>query len=85
MKLSHLTFILLFSQKKGGNLKTIPAYKPLPAQGNLESAQEKGNIHGNANWGAHQSSSGLNGNKDKNRKKPGRKSSSGSQVSPKVL
>lgn len=78
---------LVCVQKKGANLKTIPAFRPLPPAGaSTESTPEKLNPSqvGGSSWSGQRPSgaNSCNGSKEKTRKKPGRKSSS--QVSPKV-
>ncbi|KAK4023002.1 hypothetical protein OUZ56_008442 [Daphnia magna] len=73
--------------KKGANLKTIPAFKPLPPVGASTDpafSEKSLPISSGSTWtGQPPSATGnCNGSKEKQRKKPGRKSST--QVSPKA-
>ena len=73
-------------QKKGSNVKTIPAFKPQPAAGSTPDSPEKlSPTHSSgSNWGGDSlhTASG-NSSKDKQRKKGGRRSNN-SLSSPKV-
>lgn len=80
-------------QKKGTNLKTIPAFKPQSSTAAAQSDQEKSTSKaagGSSTWSEGQQTastgSGIsNGGKEKQRKKPGRKAMNAtSQISPKV-
>ncbi|XP_057366842.1 protein AF-10-like isoform X2 [Daphnia carinata] len=73
--------------KKGANLKTIPAFKPLPPVGASTDpafSEKSLPISSGSTWTGQPPSvtSNCNGSKEKQRKKPGRKSST--QVSPKA-
>lgn len=60
-------------------MKTIPAFKPLPtANAASDAPSEKSGVSkaGGSGWADMAGSGGVNGSKDKKRKKPGRKSSS---------